>query len=235
MSDEELDSRHHIYAMSETTGSPEMITSYGFMKIGERRHMETLLRRGQLYCQPLANFQKLEEDPSIRRADSDEGLRHFYGPDVTSFTAIVRDKEFKFSPGTGPLRLWDDHSHGVHIYSLSMVEKYDNGRLGVRTELLNFGDTFVWIHRPGEFLRRVEAHRPPGGRRLEHGAVEYVSRLGHAGEMGPFRKFDEFAGQLEYRLAIYLAPVPPTPITYEIGSLEDIAIIGDCSSFRPGE
>jgi len=199
----------------------------GLVKFGHPNHMESLLRRGELHCNPLRYFQNLEEAKPIGRADPNDGLWRSYGPSVSKITFQVGDR--KFEPSWARLTVRDPIA--PHIFSLCAVTR--PGPLTINGRMRDLGEAFVVIKDVSEFLRRVGASAGAAGAQLQYGALEYVSRDEYAGGMGPFRKFQDFAWQEEFRLAVY-APVPThDAIKLKIGSIEDIAQLADTSGFHP--
>jgi hypothetical protein len=217
-------------------------TPLALLKIGERQYMEQLLRKGIVFCRTLATFQAMEKD-DVGRADDGEGLIKSYGKEVTSIRATVSDRHFDFTPHSASLTLWNDDARGVHVYSLFLPlfnhppitpgQRF-TARLSVDREWWRFGDTYVLVKEPLEFVRRVEERAKQLGHLFGHGRVHYESLDGYAGTMGPFRKFDRLAYQCEYRLAVVTQPHTVDPLFLEIGAIEDIAMLGDQSSFEDG-
>jgi len=56
---------------------------------------------------------------------------------------------------------------------------------------------------------------------MAHGPVEYVPDS-HIGDVGPFRKYENFSVQREYRIA--LAPGTGTVLDLRLGPLRDVAV-----------
>jgi hypothetical protein len=207
-----------------------MAIFYGFLKFGQREHMEALHYKGELHFESQEFFRKLKGHPG--RGDLNEGLLRHYGPKVSRITVRCEGEEFPFSPGSGPLKVWRPKGRMPHICSLFGIKKKPiPGILTVAEEWIGFGEAFVAITDTDEFVRRVEkaVESTPWG--LSHGPVEYVPQDSYAGEMNAFMKVDDFEYQSEFRIAINLGSPTAEPFNLQIGSLEDISVIGEASGF----
>lgn len=112
------------------------------------------------------------------------------------------------------------------------------GRRGlvINTKMTGFGDTAVVFKNSPEFIRRFARaieNIPTTGK---HGFVEYdADTLGkhHA----PLHKKSRFRHENEYRFVVDPVIVPgervPESINLHLGSLRDIAFLGDVSKIRP--
>jgi hypothetical protein len=86
---------------------------------------------------------------------------------------------------------------------------------------LQFGDSFVLVLAPGEFLNRVViAAREARLSRLEWRLVEYFDEEKYSGKVGRFRKRSLFAYQNEFRIAV--EPFSSEARKLAVGSLLDI-------------
>ncbi len=88
---------------------------------------------------------------------------------------------------------------------------------------LEFGDSAIVIYDIKEFIKRFKSAVKANGYNLYQGPVAYVSSDTHDGPMGPFRKFDQYSYQHEFRFALVGAEVKP--ITIEIGDIRDISFV----------
>jgi len=100
--------------------------------------------------------------------------------------------------------------------------------LNVGERNFKFGDTFVLILNPIEFLNRVKRAASQREIEIHHKLVEYVDREKYNGPMGPFRKFKEFFYQNEFRILVS-PPESQCPYILNIGDISDITEQGDLS------
>jgi hypothetical protein len=197
---------------------------YGLLKFGEKQHIQALRSDGLLYMRPLAEFSKLESD--MARGDCFEGTTRIIQPKhigefifdtgnlgLGKFTA-------KSSDFSGPVRIGLHKTESCNVYCMFAVTRPVDGEL-VSSQNLQFGDSFVLVLNPTEFLNRVvSAAKDAGVSYLEHRLVEYYDAEEYSGETGRFRKRSIFAYQNEFRIVV--EPGSDTPRKLIIGSLLDI-------------
>jgi hypothetical protein len=187
------------------------------IKLGARAHMEALITKGLLYMNPVSYFVGLEGEP--RRADPDEATRYCHPAEGATFQ-VQRGNDWQtLGTITGPIKFRDDQLANANLYCMHARRSY--GLLNL--DDFSFGDTYVVLLDPREFLRRLAIAAEKAGRELQHGLVEYVPRT-HTGDMGLFRKFDDYAAQSEFR--IVLPAGDGLPFSLYLGDLRDIAMIG---------
>jgi hypothetical protein len=83
-----------------------------------------------------------------------------------------------------------------------------------------FGDSFVLVLNPSEFLNRVFSAARDAGFGYQYGPVQYYDSEEHSGDVGPFRKRSEFAHQNEFRFVV--RPGSGKAIELIVGNLRDI-------------
>jgi hypothetical protein len=79
-----------------------------------------------------------------------------------------------------------------------------------------------------EFLRRVRTEAARRGYQTEVKMVEDVKRSSYKGEMGVFRKYNDFAYQSECRLVV--SPGTGEVVSLRVGDLSDIRSWDRCTS-----
>ena len=121
-----------------------------------------------------------------------------------------------------PLRISVDADADLNVYCMHSVRRAGSVTIDVRSK--TFGDTFLLIRDVPAFINRIVARAGEVASNLTYGPVLYVPEGGYVGDMHPFKKFDHYAHQAEFRFV--LAPGLGTPLTLAIGSLEGIATIG---------
>jgi hypothetical protein len=183
--------------------------------------MEELVNRGVLFMRPLRDYVELEADEL--RGDPDEGLAACWQADRKKLEMKVDSRWLEIGSIVGPIRYSSDNLRDANVFCMYAFRGSQTDTL-VDGRNLAFGDTFVVFKGGDESLRRARAAAQRGGLRLWTGLVEYVSRQAYHGHMGVFRKFDAFAYQSEFRLALLTGT--GKPYSLPLGDLSDIALLG---------
>ncbi len=171
---------------------------------------------------PLAEFAELESDAA--RGDAYEGATEIIQPKhVGNF--ILEAPGFgrhAINPSdlAGPVRIAKYETSSCNVYCMFAITGPVDGEL-VNSQNLQFGDSFLLVLHPQEFLDRVvRAAREAGLSRLESRLVEYFDEDEYSGKVGRFRKRSIFAYQNEFRITV--EPGSDSPRRLAIGSLVDI-------------
>lgn len=85
---------------------------------------------------------------------------------------------------------------------------------------LKFGDSAIVIRDPIEFTNRIHSASNKLGLTVNQRSVEYVQKTIYHGKMGPFRKYDEYEYQIEFRYL--LRPGLGEATILQIGDIRDI-------------
>lgn len=211
--------------MKEGTRARSDSDPIAVFKLGERRYMQELLEKGHVYLNQLSWFRLLEaRDP---RADQYEAASYSRPADGGTLSVQVGAEFQEVADLVGPFVRISSFLGSVNIYSMHFRSRRDYGAL-LNLHELQFGDTAVVFLDAMEFIRRFKRAAKAIGQEVHHGPVEYVHPGTHRGEMGPFRKFDRFAGQREFRLA--LTPGTGKPLSLHLGPLVDIAMMVPAAS-----
>lgn len=186
------------------------------MKFGQRVHMEEFRAKGRMRFGTFGYYRAYEDRV---RGDVDEGLDLHLQPDQVKFSF-------------GPLEITGDHIVGpvtsrrkawerFNLYCMYLLHPWSHP---IPLANKNFGDAAVLITNGEEFIARLLKVLKAQGHGYEAHGVEYVDR-GYHGRMGPFRKFNDYSYQHEWRMV--LTPGTGQTLFLEIGSLEDISILTD--------
>lgn len=189
------------------------------VKMLKEERLESFLN-GNVYMNSAAFFKTLESGDVVR-ADSHEGAHSAIQVKELS----VQGENGEWIPIAGlvnPLVYFTEDSSNFNMFCMYMFTDQPNVPFDERN--LGFGERFAMIVNLPEFLRRVRAAAEKLGRECVYAPVEYVTRETHNGYMGPFRKFDSFSYQHEYR--IVLAAGDGKPTTLQIGDIRDITWCG---------
>jgi len=92
---------------------------------------------------------------------------------------------------------------------------------------LSFGDAAIIITDLIEFIHRLKIATELVGKTLNHGPITYVNKKTHDGVMGPFRKYDCYKKQNEFRFVLSGGDGNPTIL--KIGDIRDITMIAPSS------
>jgi hypothetical protein len=95
---------------------------------------------------------------------------------------------------------------------------------------LSFGDEAIIITDLKEFIRRLKNAAKSLSKTLNHGPVTYVNKKTHDGVMGPFRKFDCYERQNEFRFVLSGGDGDSTYL--QIGDIRDITMMSTSSKIH---
>lgn len=185
------------------------------MKFGEYAHLMQLQEEGLLYMNFLPYFWGIE-DEELRGDIFDGSKKIERGPKVT----IGRDKIIfgKWIMGTRP-----PYPEKINIFCMYALQPYSTGKsFPIDIKNFRFGKHALVLTNNDEFLRRIELNLNSQKIPFDTNVVEYVND-NYRGEMGLFRKLDNFAYQSEWRLVCYDGPNGVRQI--KIGSIKDISVI----------
>lgn len=204
---------------------PEQTREVKLLKFGKKSDMEAF-QKGILFMNTLEHFQKLE--CCEIRGDKEEGLSAIY--QAKGGTLSRQNNKGVFVP-TGTIvdkvRYREKNSAYVNVFCMYALQFYPQKQY-IDKRNFTFGDTFVLILNPIEFLNRVKRAATQKGIAVHHNLVKYVDRERHNGPMGPFRKFKEFSYQNEFRILVSL-PDLQNPYILNIDDISDITEQGDLS------
>lgn len=204
----------------------------GPIKIGERKYMEDFFRNGTIYMNPLSYYREVENNTAV--GDKDEGLFAFGQPEHCRLEITPHGYEgaptiFSGADFASPIRMRMDFIKDTPVYCMFVPDQIKGKYFIIDSRMWEFGDTIVYISNGKEFLRRVlqsvQDHKIPW---FESRGIEYVDKHSYTGEMGIFRKFKEYEYQREVRFAVLGSK---GPLSFSIGSIEDIAIILDRNEY----
>jgi len=197
---------------------------YAFLKLGKQEHIEALQTRGSMHFETLDYFRR-GEDGNVR-FDSDEGLHSIIqGPSMkVEFSA--RGRTFLSDSGgklVHSLKIMQPNLDAVNIFCLTAILSI--GRFPFHPGFRTFGDACLVITDLVEFSRRVRKGIEARVRAADSAPVEYVSPTAHVGDMGRFRKFQRYAWQQEYRIAVEPLIYTGGAMDFDVGSLGDISFM----------
>jgi hypothetical protein len=203
------------------------------VKFTDSKYVESL-RQGRLWMNRLAFFQRLEEGAPAGQRDKDEGLFAYHQPDQIRISINGHDVGRVLSPLEVRQVIQPSFIFCATAVTRESLLK-GGGFYTVPADMQAFGDTAVVVHDVEEFKRRIVVAlsddrygsvRAFPGHKVVDGIVQYVPRTYH-GDMGPFRKFEEYACQGEWRIALIdeSAQDEQRSFQLEIGDLTDITTV----------
>lgn len=181
---------------------------------------------GNLYMNTDKYYSALDKSDFVR-SDEDEDVDK-----VLQIKQIsIADKDRNWVPIGGvksPALFRSNSRDNINIFCMyALTDKPD---YSFDHKNLSFGDTAVVITNAKEFTERFRKAAELAGRKLHHGPVTYVNRNVFHGAMGPFRKFDKFNYQNEFRFVLYGGD--GNAITFSIGNIRDISFVIPSSDIR---
>jgi hypothetical protein len=144
-----------VTAERRSMPEPEQST-YALLKFGIRQHLEELRNDGLLYMRSLGEFTNLESD--VARGDSFEGVTEVIQPHhVTDFFFEAPGfGRIEINPSDlgGPVQVAKFETASCNVYCMFAITGPVDGQL-LNSQNLQFGDSFVLVLGPGEFLNRA--------------------------------------------------------------------------------
>lgn len=128
----------------------------GLLKFGKKLHIEQLRSEGLLHMKPISYFIGLESGAA--RSDSYEGTSYIHQPKhIGKFTIdspLAGKIDVDTSELTDSVRISLNKTSSCNIYCMVAITQPVDGLL-VEKSIPEFGDSFVLILNPTEFLSRV--------------------------------------------------------------------------------
>lgn len=201
----------------------------GLMKFGAKSHMESFYNNGELYFNTFSYFKNLEisEDG---RADKDEYLLEYHsgeGLNQIKLGLCFGEEKISLSPETGlvSFSIGEYNKKYSHIFCMSYIDVLWTEQHKKIIDERNFAknkDYVVLIYDIAKFSKILSDKLMKNKWKVGYGYIKYVDRNNFSGKMGCFKKFNEYAYQNEWRLAINCMN-KEKPFKISIGSLEGIA------------
>jgi hypothetical protein len=204
------------------------------LKFTSDKYLESILS-GKLYMQTVEYFRNYENEDYILRGDPDEGLHSAWN----SEEVIIKINDIELSGLVGKVEYRQDFTDKTNIYCMTAISDgliLDSGNNFFLSDNFNkFGNKVVFIGGSNitEFYRRISTaiKKQTGVLSVypnnEWGRnIQYLDRSKSQNKIGVFRKYDEYAWQHEWRLAINQEHTDG-PFVLDIGSIEDICKVYD--------
>lgn len=188
------------------------------IKFGKLEHLHQFRDEGLLYLNNLPYFWNLE-DEELRGDPFDCAVQVIRGPKITMVmpdrneVTVCRDYTLKIRPS---------EPEKINIFCMYALRPLIEGAFPVDKKNQRFGDHALILMNRDEFIQKLESSLKSQRIVADGELVEYVNDE-HTGELGPFRKFNRFSYQHEWRLVGYDGSGEPRKI--QIGSIRDISVI----------
>jgi hypothetical protein len=188
------------------------------IKFGKLEHLQQLQTEGLLYLNNLPYFWKIE-DEELRGDPFDSALQVIRGPKVT----MVMPDENEVTLCTNyTARIRPSKPEEINIFCMYALRPLVEGAFPIDERNQRFGDHALILMNRDEFIQRIESSLKSQMIVGDADLVEYVNDE-HTEKLGPFRKFNRFSYQYEWRLVCYDGPGKEREI--RIGSIQDISVI----------
>ncbi|MCQ2045313.1 MULTISPECIES: hypothetical protein [Stutzerimonas stutzeri subgroup] len=198
----------------------------------DEKYVDSFLNEGLLYMNNIHFFRTYEDREVALRGDTHEGLEASLLPE--EITLQIGNQVI--TGATGKIDIRQCHHDETNIYSLTVVSDQDilsagEAGLYLPRDFERFGNKAVYIggNDINEFWARLKTTytSDPSIYALEKDniiarKIKYVDRNKHHLQLGVFSKFNEYAWQLEWRIALKQI-TSKGPLLLKIGSIADIA------------
>lgn len=197
---------------------------YFLFRRGKKEHIQALLEEGEIYINSIDFIRKCDDNKE--RSDKDDGIKHrnFFGAGKITLCDVGKDFDKDgITMDAYDMTLTYDHIEKGNIYCLTGIysEHLSGDRNNITFETESFGESIIFIHNPKTFLDRLfKALEKEGYTNFKFNKVIYYQN-DYSGEVGFFRKHENFKSQNEFR--IFIPNSKNEPIKLKMGSLRDIA------------
>jgi len=200
------------------------------LKFGSKNHMDAFYEKGEIYLNTFSYFKELEYS-SDGRADKHEYIeKHFSGSglDKMNFKIQFEEQSFDLSRQGGLLSFTMECSKTEfsHLYCMSYLDLDSSEKHNKSINENNFAqnkDYVVLIHNFDNFIEMLKNVFISQKWSTKCDIIKYIDKDDYCGEMGCFKKFNEYSYQNEWRIAIKCKEIEE-PQTICIGSLANIAL-----------
>lgn len=202
---------------------------FALIKFGDAKHIRQLQEDGLMWFNTLEYYQSIEDENL--RGDQYEGTHSVHQAPEVQVTIGPASNTHTIDSSTGLTDIVTinmDEGVRTNVYCMTAISDKTFGPIDPSN--FRFGDSFLALTNGVQFIERVKSAIQKNALDFRHRLVEYVDRSTYSGEMGPFRKFNQFSYQSEYRFV--LDPKFGKPYQLRIGSIKDISIVGQASEIN---
>ena len=191
-----------------------------FLKYGKYEYMKKLFDDGDVYLQRWKAFKDIEHSEI---GDRNEGVAHTWPSSQVKLHVDGHEIEGMI----GALRYEDNSDYNPFIYCLYCFTSdcIVDGEPYIDSRCLDFGSHAVVITDLQGFISKFRcALGKNDENNVNYRLVDYVNAEEYLGSMGPFRKYDDFRHQSEFRFVIDVDRQDDT-LLLRLGSLKDVALL----------
>jgi hypothetical protein len=201
-------------------------------KFGDLTH----LRRLQAGSVHLPSWQYFKTCENEAERDAHEGAHEWRNPVISSLE--IAGHKFTATGGTLSFSLSYPDSQ-TKIFCASELRSNRDRVTGdlFNPRLLKHGSHLLVIRDAAQFIKQLQtALETLCDQNVIEGAtadfVTYFDKDNYDGDVGPFRKTNDFAYEKEWRLALRTVSIDERPFTLEIGSIEFISTLMETKDFK---
>jgi len=206
------------------------------IKFMDEQYVHSFINEGLLFMNNIQYFRAYEDSDPALRGDAHEGLEASFLPE----NITLELNGHVITGAVDKVDLRQCHQDETNIYSMTIISDQDilssgEGGLCLSSNFLKFGNKAIFIGGSdiSEFWCRLKNNIDNNQSiyTLEENnivgrKISYVDRRLHHSQLSVFNKFNEYAWQHEWRIALKQTErVGPLPL--KIGSLADIAHVMD--------
>lgn len=206
------------------------------IKFMDEQYVHSFINKGLLFMNNIQYFRAYEDSDPALRGDAHEGLAASFLPENIN----LEINGHVITGAVDKVDLRQCHQDETNIYSMTIISDQDilssgEGDLRLSSNFLKFGNKAVFIGGSdiSEFWRRLKntVDNDQSIYTLEENnivgrKISYVERRLHHNQLSVFNKFNEYAWQHEWRIALKQTKCTG-PLPLKIGSLADIAHVID--------
>lgn len=193
-----------------------------FIRISEEKFIDSLQKRGHIYCNPIRYFRTIEN--SGLKKDKNEGKAFI--KQVSNLRIQLKGETIATSPKS---QFFFDHPEDSgNIYCLygvktELVDLTKKSLQKVKIENISgdFGKYALLITHPEELLSRISKELNNLSKAFKFSPVHYYDHTTYEGELSPFFKSNIFSKQNEVRL--WILNKREEPFEFYIGDISDIS------------
>jgi hypothetical protein len=201
-----------------------------FLKFGKEAHLKELLQ-GNIYINHSSFFKK---DIQHGIYDKNEGRKSL----VNLKESVIQIKEMtstewkSINITKGKIQSWNDMTD-FHIFSLFQITENETRSMeyfSFSDEIRKMGDHFLIINNPKVFVDKMDSELNNCKYYFERATISYYDQTENQENVSAFHKTSEYEYQKEFRYLI--KGNTKQPLRLKIGSLTDIAEIGETNKFK---
>ncbi|MCP3660379.1 MAG: hypothetical protein GY830_08790 [Bacteroidetes bacterium] len=203
------------------------------LKFHEKKIIEDMYENGAIFMNTIDYFENTENKV---KKDKNENITHLSQSNkMLKFNIagknmqLVKNTQVKIKCSN---YMRNVYTHKFSFFGLYSDDKYEIGEKIFDKKMLEHGKYLLLILNPKEFFKRFLQVLKDEIIQYYCDRVQYINEKIYEGEMGPFKKFEKFAYEKEYRICINHSKVYDHSVTFKIGNLKDIAYIISSSDLK---